>query len=153
MGFVGLFFICIFVLGHNAMIRGVLDTQLQGCRMFPLDLIWQVSNQWLCRMFVETCQRLRLMKGSEAVNLGTCFHLKPTFMCYNCLLFHSHRYSSGLFFCCSQHQEPPDEAHSTLGTPWLLEGKRKLCCFEELHVRQKCVQLSPTAFGPLVLLS
>ena len=27
------------------------------------------------RMFVETCQRLRLMKNSEVVNLGTCYHL------------------------------------------------------------------------------
>ena len=36
-------------------------------------------------MFVETCQRLRLMKSSEAVNLGTCF-LKLFFLCYNCQL-------------------------------------------------------------------
>jgi hypothetical protein len=36
-------------------------------------------------MFVETCQRLRLMKSSEAVNLGT-FFLKLFFQCYNCQL-------------------------------------------------------------------
>lgn len=26
------------------------------------------------RMFVEACQRLRLMKSSEVVNLGMCYH-------------------------------------------------------------------------------
>jgi hypothetical protein len=63
---------------------------------------------------VETCQRLRLMKSSEAVNLGTCF-LKLALPRYNCqpmlatFLIHS------VYFLL-QHQEPPDEVHSSLFT-------------------------------------
>ncbi|CAL4965627.1 unnamed protein product [Urochloa decumbens] len=73
---------------------------------------WMLVGDVPWKMFVETCQRLRLMKSSEAVNLGTCF-LKPVFLCYNCqlmpttILIHS-------FSLNQQHQEPPDEAHPSL---------------------------------------
>ncbi|CAL5096814.1 unnamed protein product [Urochloa decumbens] len=36
---------------------------------------WMLVGDVPWRMFVETCQRLRLMKSSEVVNLGTCYHL------------------------------------------------------------------------------
>ncbi|KAG2595312.1 hypothetical protein PVAP13_5KG064800 [Panicum virgatum] len=46
---------------------------------------WMLVGDVPWKMFVETCQRLRLMQSSEAVNLGTCF-LKIFFLCYNCHL-------------------------------------------------------------------
>lgn len=63
-------------------------------------------------MFVETCQRLRLMKSSEAVNLGTCF-LKLVFLWYNCQLMLATILIHSVLFLL-QHQELRGEAHSSL---------------------------------------
>jgi hypothetical protein len=42
------------------------------------------------RMFVETCQRLRLMKSSEAVNLGAYYQIFWTSFCRPVVVIHHH---------------------------------------------------------------
>lgn len=39
-----------------------------------------LTDWLLCRMFVESCKRLRIMKGSEAIGLGQYLQLKFAFV-------------------------------------------------------------------------
>lgn len=41
---------------------------------------WYISSHCSCRMFISSCKRLRIMRGSEATGLGKA---APTFPCFS----------------------------------------------------------------------
>ncbi|PWZ30969.1 Auxin-responsive protein IAA1 [Zea mays] len=69
---------------------------------------WMLVGDVPWKMFVETCQRLRLMKGSEAVNLAIA-------------VVHFHSTESRPM----RHTSSVGRWHAR--THWRLEGKRELC--------------------------